>query len=146
MKRIALIITIGSIIIGGCSKNETPEPKTIQFDNFVNKILGYHIVGQEDTWFKQNEAILNIYEDALTFHDNDSLSVAYIGFGYGHDDLSFYSVRRPNYASWKLDNSNLTINLKDGTSQIWKIIKTDNEFITFEQVSTNAIFSMKTMD
>lgn len=147
MKQLTYCLIVTSIlIISSCSKSESPEPISDQFDNFVNKIMGYHIVGQEDTWFNQNEDILNIYEDALTFHSTDSLSVAYIGFGYGNDDLSNYYVTRPNYASWKILGNKLTLKLEDGTSQVWKIMEIKNEYITFKQESTNAIFSMKTMD
>ena len=134
------------VILSGCSKNQTPEPNSIEFDKFVNKILGYHIIGQEDKWGDQNVALLNLYEDALVFSDTDSLNVAFIGFSYGYDDLSQYHVTRSNYASWKINKNNLTINLPDGKSEAWKILKTDGESVIFEQMSNNEIFSMKIMD
>lgn len=147
MKHLSLLlITTIVIVLTACSKDGTPEPNAIQFDDFVNKILGYHRIGQEDTWLNQNEAILNIYEDALTFSGNDSLSVAYIGFGYGNIDLSHYKVTRSNYALWEIIGADLVLKLTDGTSQTWKILETNNEFITFQQEATQATFSMKIMD
>lgn len=140
------ILLISALILFSCQQEDLPETESIQFDNFVTEILGYHLEGQEDTWLKQNEEILNLYEDALIFKDNDSLDVAYIGFAYGTKDLTHFKITKPNHAGWTFDGSNVHIKLKDGSELKWRIKAASNNIITIEQVSSKAILSMKIMD
>ena len=146
MKHINLSIILFAISFFGCSTNTDPQQFDKKFNKYVNKILGYHIVGQEETWGRQGIALINVYEDAITFNDNDSATIGFIGFGYGNDDLSTYYITKPNVGSWLINNNRILIQINDSTSYFWEILDIDNGFIIFEELSTDNIFSMMVMN
>lgn len=143
---IMIVLITTALIIVGCSNNEDPQPIDLQFNKFTGKILGYYIEGQEDTWGRQEISLLNVYADAIIFNNNDSVDVAYIGFGYGYDDLSQFGIITPNAASWKIDNDKIVLEFQQQTSKTWSILEIKNEHVTFQQESNNQIFSLKIMN
>lgn len=141
-----VIFGMSVMLTTGCSDDRISEPVRSDFNQLLNRILGYHIEGQEENWGGQNISLIDVYQDGLVFKGDNSVDAAFIGFSYGHDDLSMYEVTCQNCASWDIQNDQITLNPRGGTTQIWEIVEVNNEFAIFRQVSNGETFSMKIMN
>jgi hypothetical protein len=146
-RRMNYIFSILIVLNVGCSDSETPTPANADFEQVaVDKILGYHIEGQEQAWGNQNISMINVYQDAIVFQGDRSVDASFIGFAYGYDDLSAYEVTCENCAAWSSKNDELSIRSKDGAVEIWKILEIKQGLIVVLQQSNNETFSLKVMN
>lgn len=133
-------------ILFGCTKDDTSNEGRYQLEQFSNRILGYHIDGQENLWGMHDIILLNTERDAIVFGDNNSLDIGYIGFQDGKTDLSEFEIVGQSEAVWLYGGDTITIILGSGAVYHWRILEINDEFMIIEQEFTNEQFSLRFMD
>ena len=110
-----------------------------KFNSLKGVVLGYNYRGQEDKWCHQNN-LLNVYADAITFKSDSHIDIGFIGYGYGHDDLSFYSVVYENKYTYCLEDTTLFIYSNGIQTRQWNIVSYTDTTITFHQPFNDETF------